>query len=347
MPFLGPKIISISNGTIIRFLFFVLLIVFIYAIRDVVAIVFVSIVIASGVRPAAHLLQKYYFPKALSVIFIYLIVFLMLGSIFYLVIPPLFSEVTDFLNTGHESLRNLPEKLIPGFYNKVNGSNSFSGILQQLMDSLEKLLPEATQGFFGTVTAVFGGFVSFILIIVISFYLSVQEGGIENFLRIISPAQYEKYVLSLWDRTQNKISKWFRGQLFLGIIVAALVYVGLTIFQIKYALSLALIAGIFELIPIFGPILSSIPAIIIALLDEPWKGLAILFLYIVIQQLENHVIFPLVMRKVIGIPSIIVILALLVGSKLAGFFGLLLSVPVAVVLMEIFNDIAEKKKTIL
>lgn len=336
----SQKKISISNGAIIRVLFFILLIIFIYQIRDIIAIFFVSIVIASAVRPAAKWLENHYFPKVLSVITIYLISFLFLGIIFYLVIPPLFFEVSDFISTGEFSIREWQSKLFSKFYNP---DLSFQGILQEISASLEKFLPRFTQGFFGTVASIFGGVISFFMIIVISFYLSVQDGGIEHFLRIITPAQYENYILGLWSRTQNKISKWFRGQLFLGVIVGALVFIGLTILKVKYALSLALIAALFELIPVFGPILSSIPAIIIGLLDKPLKGLGVLILYIIIQQLENHIIYPLVMRKVIGIPSIIVVLALLVGGKLAGFFGILLSVPIAVVLMEIFNDVAEKK----
>lgn len=341
------KIISISNGTIIRFVFLILLLAFIYAIRDIAAIVFTSIVIASAVSPAAKWLEKLYFPRVAGVIVVYLISFIILAAIFYFVLPPLFFEVADFFSTFPVSARDVSQKFMPGFYEKVGIPDSFSGALNEISGTFGGFLPEFSKGFFGTIASIFGGVVSFVLIIILSFYLSVQEGGIEHFLRIITPAKHESYVLGLWARSEKKIAKWLRGQILLGVFVGALVFLGLSILKIKYAVSLALIAALFEIIPMFGPILASIPAIIIGFIKEPWFGFAVLIMYVIIQQFENHLIYPLVIKKIIGIPPILVILSLLIGAKLAGFFGILLSVPIAVVAMEILNDIAEKKKIVL
>lgn len=341
------KIISISSGTMIRFVFLILLLAFIYIIRDIVAIVFISIVIASAVLPAVKWLEKLYFPRVAGVIAIYLISFIILGAIFYFVLPPLFFETADFFNTFPGSAKEIPEKIMPGFYEKIGVSNSFSGVFDNFRETLSGFLPQFSKGFFGTIASIFGGVVSFILIIILSFYLSVQEGGIENFLRIIMPEKYESYALSVWKRSERKIAKWLRGQILLGVFVGMLVFLGLTILKIKYAVSLALVAALFEIIPVFGPILASIPAIIIGFLKEPWFGFAVLIMYVIIQQFENHLIYPLVIKKIIGIPPILVILSFLIGAKLAGFIGILLSIPVAVVAMEILNDIAEKKKIVL
>ncbi|MFC1756974.1 AI-2E family transporter, partial [Patescibacteria group bacterium] len=184
---------------------------------------------------------------------------------------------------------------------------------------------------------------SFVLLIVLSFYFSVQKNGLENFLRIITPAEYEDYALGLWKRSKNKIGKWIQGQILLGILVGMLVYLGLTILQVEYALSFALLAAVFELIPIFGPILASIPPIMLAFLQSPSLGLAVLILFIIIQQFENHLIYPLVVRKIVGIPPILVILSIIIGGSLGGFFGILLAIPVATVVVELLNDVAEKK----
>ena len=108
---------------------------------------------------------------------------------------------------------------------------------------------------------------------------------------------------------------------------------------VEYALALAVLAGLFELIPLFGPILAAIPAIALAFLaDGPTTALIVLAFYIVIQQFENQLIYPLVVKKVVGVPAIIVIVALIAGGTLAGFFGMLLSVPIAAILMELFTD---------
>ena len=135
-----------------------------------------------------------------------------------------------------------------------------------------------------------------------------------------------------------------QGQLLLAFIVVVLVYLGLTILGVPYAFFLALLAGVFELIPVFGPILSAIPAAIIAFSDGGLSlGLMTVGLFLIVQQFENHLIYPLVVRKVIGIHPIMVIIALLAGAKLAGFLGIILSVPLAAALKEYIDDVERKK----
>ncbi len=122
-----------------------------------------------------------------------------------------------------------------------------------------------------------------------------------------------------------------------------LVYLGLTIFQIKYALVLAIIAAVFELIPFFGPILSAVPAVLLGFSIGPVQGVMVAGLYLVIQQFENHLIYPLVVRKIVGMPPIIAIIALIIGAQLAGFIGLILAAPVAMILLELLSDYSKKK----
>jgi len=191
---------------------------------------------------------------------------------------------------------------------------------------------------------VFGGILSLILIFVLSFYLAVQEDGIAKFLRVITPLKHEEYVISLWKRSQLKIGFWLQGQLLLAVLVGVLVYLGLSIIGIDNALFYAAIAAILETIPLFGPIIAAIPAIAAAYIDGGVSyGLLVLGLYLIIQQFENHLIYPLVVKKIIGVPPILVILAIIVGAKLAGFLGVILSVPVAATLMEYFDDLQMSK----
>ena len=177
-----------------------------------------------------------------------------------------------------------------------------------------------------------------------SFYLSVEPEGISGFLRIITPAKNEEYVLSLWKRSQRKIGLWMQGQIVLVVIVSMLVFLGLTLLRVENALILAMLAGAFEIIPIFGPILAAIPAVILALVsDGMTSAILVIGLYIIIQQFENQLIYPLVVRKIVGVPPLVSILALIIGAKLAGFVGVLISVPLAAMLMEFLNDIEKDK----
>ena len=180
--------------------------------------------------------------------------------------------------------------------------------------------------------------------IVLSFYLSVESAGVANFLRIVTPAKDEKYILDLWQRSQHKIGLWMQGQIVLAVIVAMLVFLGLTLLRVENALLLAVLAGIFEIIPIFGPILAAIPAVTLTLVSGGMTdALLVVGLYIIIQQFENQLIYPLVVRKIVGVPPLLSILALIVGYKLAGFVGLLISVPLATMLVELLNDIGANK----
>ena len=134
-----------------------------------------------------------------------------------------------------------------------------------------------------------------------------------------------------------------QGQMLLGLLIGVFVYLGLSIFGIKYALLLAILAAIFEIIPVFGPILAAVPAVLLAFSEGYALGLFILGFYIIIQQFENHLIYPLVVRKIVGIPPILVILSLIIGGQLFGLLGMFISVPVATVLMEVLSDHERKK----
>jgi predicted PurR-regulated permease PerM len=193
---------------------------------------------------------------------------------------------------------------------------------------------------FTAVTQIFGGIFSFIIIVVFSFYFAVLETGVEDFLRIIVPRSHQEYVLGLWIRSQKKIGLWMQGQLLLACIMGVLAFLGLTVLGVPHALVLAVIAACFEIIPVFGPTLSAVPAVAIAFgSGGVTLGIAVILLYVIAQQFENHLIYPLVVTRVVGVPPLLVILALLVGAQFAGFLGIILSVPIAATIQEFVRDI--------
>ena len=338
----NKQLIEISTLSLIKFFIFVFAIWLLFELRQVIAVLLTAIVIASSIDPAAKWFQGFRVPRVLAVLFIYLSAFAALGFIFYLVVPPLLSDLIGFLSE------------LPGRVATFEPTNIFAfipqlpiGFVSALRDSILNLDGEfltGASGFFGAASGIFGGAVSFILIIVISFYLSVEERGIENFLKVVTPKEYEGYALDLWMRCRRKIGFWLQGQMLLGVLIGILVFLGLMILGVKYALLLALLAGILEIIPVFGPIIAAVPAIGIATMENPLLGLSVLILFIIVQQFENHLIYPLVVRKTIGIPPLLVILSLYIGGSLAGFFGILLAVPVATVLMEFINDFARMRQ---
>jgi predicted PurR-regulated permease PerM len=336
--------INISTETIIKVVLLGLVIVFLYWVRDMIAVILFSVVIASSVEPAANWFQKRKIPRTLAVILIYLLAFMILGLVFYSVVPTIFSEFSSF-SVNITSYLEKPSQ-ISVLNDILSGLPvSMSGLFKDLSIKAANYINVFASGFFNATAQIFGSALSFILIIVLSFYLSVQKNGIENFLKLVIPIKYEVYIVDLWQRVSKKIGRWLQGQILLALLVGVLTFLGLTILNVDYSLTFALLAAVFELIPTFGPILASIPPLMISLAQSPVLALKVLILYIIVHQFENHLIFPLVVRKIVGIPPVITILALVIGAQIAGFMGLLLAVPVASVFIEILNDFDQKKRS--
>lgn len=341
-----PISIQFTAGTVIKTLIILFSAYLAFVLRDLLLIILTSVVLASAVEPATRWFTKKKIPRSLAVIVIYLAVITSIVGITTVIIPPLAQDVRDVVMTLPqyvESIDSVDLQKVPGLsiiFSQFSSSFASGDLIQQVGGYTSR----ATAGFFQTAGTIFGGIFSFVLIIVISFYLAVQEDGVSSFLRIITPVKHEKYIIDLWKRSQKKIGLWMQGQLLLAVIVGVLTYLGLSILGIENALLLALIAAIFELIPVFGPILSAIPAIGVALVqDGVTLGLVVMGFYLIIQQFENHLIYPLVVKKIVGIPSLLAILALIVGAQLAGFLGVIIAVPVAAALMEYLSDVERGK----
>jgi predicted PurR-regulated permease PerM len=343
--------IVISSGTIIKTILIGILFVLIYMLRDLVLVLLTSVVIASSIEPITKLLCRYKINRVIAVIFIYLAVFLSFVGIVYFFVPPLLNETSKLVSSLPQYIESIDIPLqaknigIGSTGNFVGGLSETLSI-KEAIASFESAISSFSGGTIQVVSFVFGGIFSFILIVIISFYLSVQEKGIENFLRIITPIKHEFYIIDLWKRTQGKIGKWMQGQLLLGLLIGVLVYLGLTILGVQYAFILAVAAAVAELIPLFGPTIAAVPAVAIGFSDSITLGFMVLGLYVIIQQFENHLIYPLVVRKVVGVPPLLIILALIIGAQLAGFLGIILAVPFAAALIEITDDIQKEKKKI-
>lgn len=342
--------ISITSGTIVKGIAIILGFVALYVLRDIVLVLVTAVILASSIEPAVTFLARFRVHRIPAVLGVYLSVGALFVGMFYAFIPPLLHEMYDFSARVPEVAQELGMNIW-----KEGGGPIKKGELliaqvaegasiNQLIGTIGKI-SQTSESFMGTTSAVFGSLISFVLIVIFSFYFAMQERGVENFLRIVIPFDKETYVINLWKRSKEKIGKWMQGQLILAVLIFVLVYLGLTIFRIPYALTFAFLAGVLELIPIFGPILAAIPAVFLAFSTGGTSlGLTIAAFYLLVQQFESHLIYPLVVRKVVGVPPILVILSLIVGAKLAGFLGVLISIPVAAALMEVVDDIERKKK---
>lgn len=337
--------ISISLGTITKTIIVILLFALAFLLKDLVLVVLLSIVVASSVEPATQWFLTRGVPRLFAIILIYLSIAVFLAITVFFLLIPLLSESSEFLRNSSYYFN--PEAIInDGFLSSqpiVAGiTNSLD--LEKVIAQINSLISTISYNTFGSIATIFGGLLSFFLTIILSFYLAVEEDGVGKFLKAITPLKHEKYVISLWKRSQRKIGLWMQGQLVLAIIIGMLVYLGLLILNVPNALLLAVLAAAFEIIPLFGPILASIPATMIAFVTGGTPlALVVIGLYIIVHQFENQLIYPLVVKKVVGVSPVVSILALAVGWELAGVIGLILSVPIAAVIIEFVDDFEKDK----
>jgi predicted PurR-regulated permease PerM len=332
--------VELSSYTAIKTVLVLIAFALLYYLRDLALVILLSIVIASAIEPVAHWLGRYRIPRVLAVLSVYVAAVLVFVVLVPFFVFPIVSDLSTLAVSLPARIGSLPFfDNPPAAITAVVGSFSFSDILNGFREGIASI----PRGVAQTARLLFGGFFQLILVTVISFYLAVQPRGIESFLRLVVPIPHEKYAVDLWRRSQQKIGMWMQGQLLLGLIIGVLVFLGLTIFQVEHALLLAVLAAVFEIIPFFGPVLSAVPAVLLGFSVSPALGVMVLGFYIIIQQFENHLIYPLVVRKIVGVPPLMVIISLIVGAQLAGFVGMLLAVPVATVLMEMLGDFERSK----
>lgn len=345
MPAKDVQYLHISTWTMVRFFLIAIAITAIYLVRDTLIALLFAVIVASAIEPVIEWLKQYRVPRILGVVLIYLSI----GFSFFLLVSlivPLFLEELHTLSIGYPALQ---EQIRTGINEAV--SLPFFPAIELDPEALFSLpvryADQLGGGVINFVSMVFGGIFSFVLVVVFSFYLAAQEKGIESFLRLATPLRHEAYMIDLWERSQRKLGRWFRSQMLLGAIVGILIFFGLTLLGVPNALFFALIAGIFEIIPVAGPIFAAVPAVIVALLEAPLLGLLTAGLYVAVQQAESHVIVPVIMRRAVGLSPLIVVLALVMGATLGGIFGILLAVPVTVIGAELLDDWDKKKRSLM
>lgn len=336
--------IHIETGSIFKIIFIILALVFLYLVREVIVILFFAIIIASAIGPFANWLESKKFPRLLGVLLLYLSFFGLIVFLLSLIVPFVAIELGQLTQALPQFVSSLSGALEKAQQTTSSKYFDFFGEIQNLLDSFSQFLFAYSQSAISLIINIFGGALSFVAIIIISFYLSVMRRGVIGFISSIMPEKYESYVISLWKRAEFKVGRWLQGQFLLALSVGLMVYVGLSLLNVKYALLLGILAMVLEIVPMVGPVLSAIPGLILAFTQSPTLGVWVLVFYIAVQQIENNIFVPLILGKTLGLNPVTVIIALLVGGKIAGILGMLLAVPVAVIIVEILDDLARQKE---
>jgi len=344
--------ISITAGTFVTAIFVIAGAYAFWMLRGLALLVLASIVIASAIEPGVAFFIRRRIPRFVAALLMYVLV---LGSVFSLVyffFPPIIADAATFLSAAPQYLStiNVPSSFqgIANATDFIGTQGSTSSFMQTLLSFQSALSSTSSSGGVLTLAATFfGGIFSLSLVIVLSFYFALQDTGVDDFLRLVMPVKYEDYSIDLWKRSQKKIGRWMQGQILLSVIVGILVYLGLLIIGVPHAILLSVFTALAEIIPIFGSLTAGTAAVIVAYSSGGVALAAIVFgLFIVVNQFESNLIYPLIVKKVVGVPPLLVIVALIAGYTLAGFLGALLSVPMSAVLLEIISDFDKRKRRI-
>jgi predicted PurR-regulated permease PerM len=338
---------TISTKSLFKVLGFIIFIYLVYLIRDILLILFVALIFSALIDPFANWFQKHKIPRSLAVLIIYIALFGAL-SLFITVLAPVVAEDVPQLisNVGVfvEDVQN--NQALQDFWvgvQSIPGSLGFESSSQVVpaQGNVESTL----SGVFSTVTGVFGGIFSFVLVLVMTFYMVSQEDPLKKIFRNVVPDEYVPYLTQLFKKMRLKLGAWLRGQIALSAIIGLLVFLGLFALDVRYAAVLGLLAAMMEFVPYLGPVFSAIPALLLAFSDGGMvKFVAVLIMYIIVQQMENHLLVPKVMQRAVGLNPIISIVALLIGAQLAGLVGVLLAIPVATALSVFLRDVFTKAK---
>jgi predicted PurR-regulated permease PerM len=318
--------VIISPSIVVFSVLFVLGIYFVFFIRQILLMLFLAVIMMAALNPALKwMVRSLHLPKFLAIAILYFGVILVLGMTITMIIPPLLADVPQFVNTL--SLPPLPEHI-----RQLNFSlNELTSIFNQIGGSFGAV--------YQVVSSTFAGIFSFFTVLVMACYLLIERDNLHK--KIVWFSQEQRHLdiaKELVDTVEAQLGGWVRGQFFLMATIGIVSYTGLSLLNVKYALPLALAAGLLEILPNLGPTLAALPAIVVAYLQygAPMAGFVTLF-YAVVQQLENNLIVPKIMKDNVDVSPLVTILMILIGFKASGVVGALLSVPIYIVIRSVYT----------
>ncbi len=330
----GKIQLEISWSSMWRAVFVAAFIYFLFLAKEIASAVLISIVISSALDPVISWAEKKRIPRVLSTLLIFIFLIVLVAVLLYIIVPVALTELNVFIDVLSKT--NTP---VLGLQRIADIANAFT----ESIGRLASVLFSGSASLFDTLSKFLGGIALAISAFVLSFYLSVDRDGVEKLLRAILPPSYEEQILSVYFRTRHKIGKWLEGQIFLSLSIGFIVYIGLWLIGVEYALVLAILAAVLELVHYVGPIISGAIAVLVALSQSQTIAIYVLIFFVVISKVEGYLLTPTFMRLTTSLNPAVILIAILAGAQLAGLVGLILAVPGAVLVQEVINHWSEAK----
>lgn len=319
-----PKI-EISVKTILIGIAIFLILRFAWDMKDMLLSLFIAYIVMSASKPQVELLIKKGAPRGVAVLLVFFSFFIILGLIISWIIPPFVNETVLFIDHFPTIMEGIRATFPINFE----------------IPSLTQYLPSVTNNFISVIGSLFSNAAFFVSTLFFSVYLTLDSNILTSVLSKYVGKQQLVKILTIEEQIEKRLGKWLLGQLLLMTIIGTFTYIGLLLLGVKYALPLGIIAGLLEAIPSVGPTVAAIPTFLVGFSQLPLLGFFTLLLAIGIQQLENHIVVPIIMKQVVGLHPIITLIVLVIGGRYAGILGMLLSIPLALVVETIITGIQE------
>lgn len=331
--------LEISWQTIIKVFIAIFVFYLVYIVKEIALWFLFGLAISVLLEPAINFFKKLYFPKYLAIFTVYFLIFGILGLLIYLTAPIFVFE-----------LKQLSQSL-PGYLEQISPALKQIGFdMSQTFDDFTSFLTgnlvQSSKSIIKAIMIFFGGVSSAVFILTISFFLSLEERGTEKFLILVTPKKYEETIITLFERAQRRVAGWFGARLLACLFVGLASFIIFYIFGIKYAFLLAFISGILNFVPYIGP---WITALTLALFVSVSSSSIFMVFYVLasvfaIQAVENNLLTPILMKKMINIPPVLVLVSLLLGAKIFGFLGTIFAVPVFGIIYEFVKEFLERRR---
>lgn len=329
-------------GKWIGFFVFVVSIYILWQIRQVLLIVFAAIILATALNQVVKALHKLRIKRGIAVGISVILLLTIVSGFFALIAPRIVEQLREFTFIVPKFLDQIREwnnwllKVIPEpVIEEIQGLRYITQGLQTWLDAL-------LGNVFTVLSQSFNVVLNFLLFLVLTIMLLIDPNPYRSGFILLFPAFYRRRMDEILDKCEHYLVGWIKGTLLTMFLIGGLSYIGLLILGVRLPLINAIIAGLLEFIPNVGPTLSLIPPLLLALLDAPWKALAVVAIYFGIQQVESLVVVPLVMKSQVSLLPVVTLLAVVVFANFFGFLGLFLAIPLVLVLQTLIQEILVK-----
>ncbi len=324
-------------------------------ISNILILFLISFFIAAALDPLIDWLEKFRISRTWGIIIVYFLSFLLISLIIAQLLPVIAGQLVSIATSINNLVLNISS---PEYINTLPLAENIKVSLKEFLDTIDvKSLIIQLQSSIAIVSSqlvnlsgnvwnvmmyLFNGLMNFIIMLVLVFFLTVDENALQNFFLSIFPNKYGNYITARMNMVKQKIGHWILGQLSVCLVAALSTLIVLAIFGVKYSLTLSIIAGILMIIPVFGRVFAWIISVPIVLNQSFYALVVLSIFYLVIAQVEGNYLVPKMMSRAVGLSPLLIMFVLLVGSQLMGITGLILSIPVATIIAVFAKDIGEK-----